>query len=340
MPDTTILAIESSCDETAAAVVQPGGRVLSSIIHSQIEIHAPYGGVVPEIASRHHLQALPYVTEQALQQAGLGLDALDAVAVTYGPGLSGALLCGVNYAKALAYARGLPLVGVNHIEGHICANHITHPGLQAPYIALVVSGGHTLLVHVEGELQYETIGRSNDDAAGEAFDKAARALGLGYPGGPELEALAREGDENAYQFTRPKLERPLDFSFSGIKTAVINLLHTADMKGETLNRADIAASFQRSVAEFLLQNALAACEQTGCKRLSLCGGVCANGYLRAKAEELAKQRGLIVYLPEKQYCTDNAAMIGCAAHLHLQKGDVAGMDLNAVPNLSLSSLQD
>lgn len=335
MNDLRLLAIESSCDETAAAVVLPGGRVLSSVINSQIDIHAPYGGVVPEIASREHIKALPYVVQAALEQAATQPGQLGAVGVTYGPGLSGALLCGVNYAKAYAYALGIPLVGVNHMEGHIYANHITHPQLSMPYVALVVSGGHTMLVHVKGELQYEVLGQTRDDAAGEAFDKAARTIGLGYPGGPALEQLALQGDENAYAFTKPKLDKPLDFSFSGIKTAVINLVHNAQSRGEQVNAADVAASFQKRVADFLCENALAACRSVGCGRLSLCGGVCANDYIRGRVSRMGEQNSIKVYLPEKKYCTDNAAMIGCAAHIYIKHNKMSTMNLNAFPDLAL-----
>lgn len=338
MKDTfKILAIESSCDETAAAVVLPGGKVLSNVIHSQIALHAKYGGVVPELASRQHIKSMPYVVDAALRQAGVSAGGLDAVAVTYGPGLSGALLCGVNYAKAFAWGLGIPLIGVNHMVGHICANHITHPELQPPYIALIISGGHTLLVHVCGELDYILLGGTRDDAAGEAFDKVARTLGLGYPGGPQLEELARGGDENAYSFTKPKLDKPLDFSFSGIKTAVINLMQNAKSRGQAINTADVAASFQKRIADFLCDNALAACRGAGSDSLSLCGGVCANGYIRGRMQAMAEKQHIKLYLPEKKYCTDNAAMIGCAAQLYIKNNKIAGMNLNAIPNLGLKT---
>lgn len=332
-----VLAIESSCDETAAAVVATGGRVLSSVIHSQIEIHALYGGVVPEIASRKHIESLPYVVGQALRDAGIPAGQLGAVAVTYGPGLSGALLCGVNYAKAYAYGLGIPLVGVNHMEGHIYANHLSHPCLEPPYVALIISGGHTMLVHVEGELRYRMLGNTRDDAAGEAFDKAARTLGLGYPGGPALEKLALGGDETAFNFTKPKLDKLLDFSFSGIKTAVINLVNNAKERGEDISSADVAASFQKRVSDFLCENALAACKAVNSDKLSLCGGVCANDYIRGRMSKMGSENGIDVYLPEKQYCTDNAAMIGSAAHIYIKHGYFSEMNLNAIPDLGLSS---
>ena len=332
----TILAIESSCDETAACVMDMDGTVRSNIIASQIDIHARYGGVVPEIASRQHLLALPGVVRQALEQADVGMEHIDGFGVTYGPGLSGALLCGVNYAKGLAYAMDKPLLGVHHMEGHILANHVTHRDLEPPYMCLVVSGGHTMLIHVPAPLTYRVLGQTRDDAAGEAFDKAARALGLRYPGGPVLEQLARTGDASAFSFTRPKLDTPYDFSFSGLKTAVINRLHQAEMKGETIEKADMAASFQAAVIDFLLRGARKACRDTGCRTLSLVGGVCANGALREAAQQMARDEGLRLYLPDKGLCTDNAVMIAEAARLHFLRGERSGWDLNAVPNLAFS----
>ena len=333
------LAIESSCDETACAVMDAQGTVLGSAIHTQIDTHAAYGGVVPEIASRMHMEALPAVVAQALSQAGLALCDMDAFAVTYGPGLSGALLCGVNYAKGLAYAMDKPIVGVHHIEGHMMANHVTHRDLQPPYVCLICSGGHTMLVHVEAYGRYRLLGQTRDDAAGEAFDKAARALGLGYPGGPKLEALAREGNPAAYHFTRPRCDNPYDFSFSGLKTAVINLLHHAGQTGESVNRADVAASFQAHAIAFLLHNAMQACQKVGVSSFSMVGGVCANGALRQEAVRRGKERGLRVFLPEKGLCTDNAVMIAEAARRRLLSGESSEFTLNAVPTLPLSGLQ-
>ena len=334
-----LLAIESSCDETACAVMDAQGMVLGSTIHTQIDIHAAYGGVVPEIASRMHMEALPAVVAQALAQAGLALCDIDAFAVTYGPGLSGALLCGVNYAKGLAYAMDKPILGVHHIEGHMMANHVTHRDLQPPYVCLICSGGHTMLVHVQDYGRYRLLGQTRDDAAGEAFDKAARALGLGYPGGPKLEALARGGNPKAYRFTRPGCENPYDFSFSGLKTAVINLLHHAEQTGESVNRADMAASFQAHTVEFLLHNAMRACKETGVSSFSMVGGVCANGALRQQACQRGEAQGIRVFLPEKGLCTDNAVMIAEAARWRLLKGEISEFTLNAVPTLPLSGLQ-
>ena len=334
-----LLAIESSCDETACAVMNAQGEVLGSTIHTQIDIHAAYGGVVPEIASRKHMEALPAVVAQTLAQAKLTLHEIDAFAVTYGPGLSGALLCGVNYAKGLAYAMDKLILGVHHIEGHMMANHVTHRALRPPYVCLVCSGGHTMLIHVQDYGQYRLLGQTRDDAAGEAFDKAARALGLGYPGGPKLEALARTGKPDAYHFTRPRCENPYDFSFSGLKTAVINLLHTAEQRGQRVDRADVAASFQAHIVEFLLHNAMRACRETGVSTFSMVGGVCANGALRQEACRRGKAQGIDVYLPEKGLCTDNAVMIAEAARWRLLRGETSAFTLNAIPTLPLNGLQ-
>lgn len=330
-----LLAIESSCDETAACVMGMDGRVYSNIIASQIQTHALYGGVVPEIASRQHVEALPAVVAQAVEQAGCTLQEIDYFACTYGPGLSGALLCGVNYAKGLSYALGKPLLGVNHMEGHLMANHVSYPQLTPPYVCLLASGGHTMLLYVERFGQYHLLGETRDDAAGEAFDKAARALGLAYPGGPMIEKLAAEGDPKAYPFTRPRCENPLDFSFSGLKTAVINTLHRAEQRGERVKKADMAASFQAAAIDFLLTNAIQACKMLGVHTLSMAGGVCANGALRTEAQQRCNADNIVVYLPEKGFCTDNAVMIAEAARRRLAQGERSDGTLNADPSLTL-----
>ncbi len=335
---TVLLSIETSCDETAAAVVVNGREVLSSIIDSQIDIHTLYGGVVPEIASRKHMEKIVPVTDCALSAAGVGLKDLDAIAVTYGPGLVGALLVGVAYAKALAFAAGLPLVGVHHIEGHISANYIEHPSLTPPFLCLVVSGGHTHLVNVTDYGQYEILGRTRDDAAGEAFDKVARAIGLGYPGGPKIEKAAREGDPEAFHFPRPGFgEGCYDFSFSGLKSAVLNTLNEYKMKGTPYSRADVAASFQAAVTEVLVTHAMEAVEKTGAKKLAIAGGVASNGALRSAMERACEERGISFFHPSPVLCTDNAAMIGAAGYYDFLAGKRAGMDLNAVPNLALGA---
>lgn len=330
-----LLAIESSCDETAACVMGLDGTVYSNIIASQIKTHALYGGVVPEIASRQHIEALPAVVDQAVRQAGCTLRDIDAFACTYGPGLSGALLCGVNYAKGLAYALGKPLLGVNHIEGHLMANHVSDPALAPPYVCLIASGGHTMLLYVEDLGKYHLLGQTRDDAAGEAFDKAARALGLPYPGGPMIEKLAQKGDAHAFRFTRPRLTNPLDFSFSGLKTAVINALHRAEQTGQAIAKEDMAASFQAAAIDFLLTNAIQACKQLDVHTLSMAGGVCANGALRAAAQQRGQAEKLAVYLPEKGFCTDNAVMIAEAARHRLAQGQQSDGTLNADPSLTL-----
>lgn len=333
---TKILAIETSCDETSAAVVEDGRKVLSNQIFSQIEIHRKYGGVVPEIASRNHVLKLPYIVADALAEAGGTLQAMDAVAVTYGPGLVGALLTGVAYAKALAYYAKKPLISVHHIEGHICANYITHPRLQPPFICLVVSGGHTHIVQVNKHLSYTLLGRTRDDAAGEAFDKVARVLGLPYPGGPELEKLAQNGDASRYAFPKGfKNEKHLDFTFSGLKTNVINTLHTMRMKNEPYESADVAASFQRAVVEVLTENTFEGACRAGIRKIALAGGVSANRALRSAFEKQAAAEGMELYLPDKKYCTDNAAMIGSAAYFRFEAGERAGLTLNACPSTEL-----
>ncbi len=333
---TVMLAIETSCDETAAAVVVNGRKVLSNIIDSQIDIHTLYGGVVPEIASRKHMEKIVPVVDHALSTAGLTFSDLDAVAVTYGPGLVGALLVGVAYAKALAFASGLPLVGVHHIEGHISANYIENEELTPPFLCLVVSGGHTHLVNVVDYGKYEILGRTRDDAAGEAFDKVARAIGLGYPGGPKIEKAAKEGDPEAFHFPRPGFgEGCYDFSFSGLKSAVLNTLNEYKMKGMSFSQADVAASFQAAVTEVLVTHAMEAVEKTGAKKFAIAGGVASNGALRSAMEDACREKGIAFFHPATILCTDNAAMIGCAAYYEFLKGTRHGWDLNAIPNLRL-----
>lgn len=334
--DVLILAIESSCDETAAAVVKNGRTVLSNIINSQIDIHTLYGGVVPEIASRRHIENINPVVEMALKEAKVTLDDITAVAVTYGPGLVGALLVGVAEAKAIAFAKKKPLVGVHHIEGHICANYIEHKELEPPFAALVVSGGHTHLVMVEDYGKYEIIGRTRDDAAGEAFDKVARAVGLGYPGGPKIDKLAKEGNPHAIEFPRAHVEdAPYDFSFSGIKSAVLNYLNSCEMKGEEVNRADLVASFQNAVVDALVTRAMKLVEEMNLNKLAVAGGVASNSALRAALQQACDKRGVSFYSPSPALCTDNAAMIGAAGYYEYINGVRHGYDLNAVPNLKL-----
>jgi len=332
METIKILSIETSCDETAAAVVENGRRVLSNVIYSQIPIHQKFGGVVPEVASRNHVEKISQVVDQALEESQTKFEDLDGIAVTYGPGLVGALLVGVSYAKALSYALKKPLIPVNHIEGHICANFIEYPDLEPPFVALVVSGGHTHLVHVKDYGQYDILGKTRDDAVGEAFDKVARSLGLGYPGGPLIDKLAQEGQEDAIDFPRVYLEKDsLDFSFSGIKSAVLNYLNQEKQKGRTIVDQHVAASFQKSVVEVLANKALKACQMMGTKKLVLAGGVAANSGLR---RELAG-KDLELYYPSLSLCTDNAAMIGCAAYYDYQNAAFGGLDLNAVSSLKL-----
>lgn len=334
--DTYILGIESSCDETAAAVVKNGREVLSNVISSQIELHKLYGGVVPEIASRKHIEKIDQVIEEALDTAGKRLEEIDAIAVTYGPGLVGALLVGVAEAKALAYAAGKPLVGVHHIEGHVSANYIEHKDLEPPFLCLIVSGGHTHLVLVKDYGEYEIIGRTRDDAAGEAFDKVARAIGLGYPGGPKIDKLAKEGNPDAILFPRAKVENaPHDFSFSGVKSAVLNYINGCKMKGMEVNNADIAASFQNAVVDVLVQRTIEAAKEYGMDKVALAGGVASNQGLRTKMKETCEKEGLQLYYPSPIFCTDNGAMIGVAGYYEYIKGTRHGLDLNAVPNLKI-----
>ena len=334
--DTLILAIESSCDETAASVVKNGRCVLSNIISSQIAIHTLYGGVVPEIASRKHIEKINQVVEAALKEADVTLDDIDAIGVTYGPGLVGALLVGVAEAKAIAYAKKKPLVGVHHIEGHVSANYIEHPDLEPPFLCEIISGGHTHLVIVKDYGSFEILGRTRDDAAGEAFGKVARAIGLGYPGGPKIDKLAKEGNPHAIDFPRAHMEdAPYDFSFSGVKSAVLNHLNKCRMTGEPIVEADIAASFQQAVVDVLVDNAIRAAKDYHMDRLAIAGGVASNGALRAAMEAACEKEGIRFYRPSPIFCTDNAAMIGVAAYYEYQKGTRHGWDLNAVPNLKL-----
>ncbi|MFR3185955.1 MAG: tRNA (adenosine(37)-N6)-threonylcarbamoyltransferase complex transferase subunit TsaD [Ruminococcus sp.] len=334
--DTLILAIESSCDETAASVVKNGRTILSNVISSQIELHKLYGGVVPEIASRKHIEKINQVIEEALEEAEVTLDDLDAVGVTYGPGLVGALLVGVAEAKAISYAKKLPLVGVHHIEGHVSANYIEHPDLEPPFMCLIVSGGHTHLVIVKDYGEFEILGRTRDDAAGEAFDKVARAIGLGYPGGPKIDKLAKEGNAEAIQFPKAKLESgPYDFSFSGVKSAVLNYINKCKMQGEEFDRADLAASFQKAVVDTLVEKAVKAAKEYHMDKLAIAGGVASNSALRGAMENACKKEDIQFYYPSPIFCTDNAAMIGVAAYYEYQKGIRHGLDLNAVPNLKL-----
>jgi N6-L-threonylcarbamoyladenine synthase len=334
--DITILAIETSCDETAAAVVRNGREVLSNIISSQIELHKLYGGVVPEIASRKHIEKINQVIEEALTEAGMTLEEIDAIGVTYGPGLVGALLVGVAEAKAISFAAGKPLVGVHHIEGHVSANYIENKELEPPFLCLIVSGGHTHLVLVKEYGSYEIIGRTRDDAAGEAFDKVARAIGLGYPGGPKIDKLAKEGNKKAIAFPRAHIEdAPYDFSFSGLKSAVLNHINSCEMKQEEINRADIAASFQEAVIDVLVTRTILAARDYGMKKVALAGGVAANSSLRETMAEACRENGLSFYYPSPILCTDNAAMIGAAAYYEYLKGARAGLTLNAVPNLKI-----
>ena len=334
--DVLILGIESSCDETAASVVKNGRTVLSNVISSQIELHKLYGGVVPEIASRKHIEKINQVITEALEEANVTLDDLDAIAVTYGPGLVGALLVGVAEAKAISYAKNLPLVGVHHIEGHISANYIEHPDLEPPFLCEIISGGHTHLVIVKDYGSFEILGRTRDDAAGEAFDKVARAIGLGYPGGPKIDKLAKEGNPHAIDFPRAHMEdAPYDFSFSGVKSAVLNHLNKCRMTGEPVVEADIAASFQQAVVDVLVDNAIRAAKDYHMDRLAIAGGVASNGALRAAMEAACEKESIRFYRPSPIFCTDNAAMIGVAAYYEYQKGTRHGWDLNAVPNLKL-----
>lgn len=334
--DIHILAVETSCDETAAAVVRNGREICSNIIFSQIDLHKLYGGVVPEIASRKHIEKINQVIEAALKEAGMKLDEMDAVGVTYGPGLVGALLVGVAEAKAIAYAKNLPLIGVHHIEGHISANYIEHPDLEPPFLCLVVSGGHTHLVCVRDYGKYDILGRTRDDAAGEAYDKVARAIGLGYPGGPKIDRIAKEGNPEAIAFPRAHIEdSPYDFSFSGVKSAVLNYINGCRMKGEAFSPADVAASFQKAVVDVLVEHSMKAVEEYKMRKLAIAGGVASNSALRESMKRACRERQIQFYYPSPVFCTDNAAMIGAAAYYEYLAGTRHGWDLNAVPNLKL-----
>lgn len=335
--DVYILGIESSCDETAAAVVKNGRQVLSNIISSQIVIHRKFGGVVPEIASRKHIEHILPVIEQALQEAKVELAQLDGIAVTYGPGLVGALLVGLSAAKALAWALDKPLLGVNHLEGHVFANFLHNPELEPPFLALVVSGGHTALLKVTGYNSFELLGQTRDDAAGEAFDKIARVMGLPYPGGPEIEKLALQGNPEAIAFPRAMLEdEPFAFSFSGMKSAVINYLHTEEQARRSVVKADVAASFQEAVTDVLVHKSILALQATGLKEIVLAGGVSANKTLQQKLAQAAAKVGASLVHPTPVLCTDNAVMIGCRGYYMYQAGQISGWDLNANPSLKFS----
>ncbi len=330
-----ILAVESSCDETAVALVKDGRQVLANEISSQIDIHALYGGVVPEIASRMHVEALSPLYEKALASSGVSARDIDAVAVTYGPGLVGALLTGVSFAKSLAYALDVPLIAVNHIEGHVSANFIASPSLEPPFVCLVASGGHSHIVNVTRYGAYELLGHTVDDAAGEAFDKVARVLGIPYPGGPLLDSLAESGDPHAYAFPRAHTPGKYDFSFSGLKTAVINQAHNIRERGGEINAANWAASFRKAVIDTLLDKTFAALADTGATRLALAGGVASNRLLRRESVRRAEKAGVQVFMPPASLCTDNAAMIGAAGFYRLKNGELADLSLNAEPSIKL-----
>ena len=329
MKDIIILGIESSCDETSVAIVKNGREVLSNVINTQISIHELYGGVVPEIASRNHVENISPVMKEALKEANIKIDDVDGIACTYGPGLVGALLVGVSYAKALSYAANKPLIGVNHIQGHIAANYITYKELKPPFLTLLISGGNTQLVLVKDYTEFEILGKTRDDAVGEAFDKIARVIGLGYPGGPKMDKLAQEGTPN---IVLPKVHIDgLDFSFSGLKTAIINLHH----KTPDINKADLAASFEKDVAEILLENTKKAVKETNINKIALAGGVSANSYIRKAFKELEEKEDIKVYYPELKLCTDNAAMIASAGYYNYINGKISDLTLNAIPNLKI-----
>ncbi len=336
MPETVILGIETSCDETSAAVVTNGREVLSNVVSSQIDLHSKYGGVVPEIASRKHVEMILPVIDKALDDAGIKKDSLDAVGVTYGPGLVGALLAGISAAKAISFVLDVPLIGVNHIEGHICANYLQKPALEPAFICLVVSGGHSHIIKVSEYGRYNVLGRTRDDAAGEAFDKTARVMGLGYPGGPMIDSASSRGNPNAVYFPRTYFDDgSLDFSFSGIKTSVINYINMMENKGTKWSKEDVAASFQRAVVDVLVNNTIEAAGQTGLRKIAIAGGVAANSELRRRLAGEARRKGFVTVFPDVLLCTDNAAMIACAAYHHFTQGDIANMELNAVPGLKL-----
>ena len=331
-----LLGIESSCDETAASLVEDGRTILSSVVASPVEEHKIYGGVVPEIASRRHSEAIVGVVKEALEQGGKTLSQIDGIAVTYAPGLIGALLVGVNFAKGLSLSTGLPLIPVHHLRGHIASNYLSNPDLEPPFLCLVVSGGHSHIVQVEDYTKLTILGRTRDDAAGEAFDKAARAMGIPYPGGVEMDKIAEEGNPDAYKLPHPRVEgAPLDFSFSGLKTAVLNLLNNAKQKGEEVSVPDLCASYRKAVVTCLTENFFKAVEMTGAKTLAAAGGVSANRLLRRELESLAKERGLSLYLPDRSLCGDNAAMIASQGYYEFLAGNTAGMDLNACAQRSI-----
>lgn len=331
-----IISIESSCDETAAAVVEDGRIVLSNVIASQVEEHKIYGGVVPEIASRRHSENISAVVKKALEDAGCTYDSVDAVAVTYAPGLIGALLVGVNYAKGLSFATGKPLIPVHHLRSHIAANYITHKNLEPPFLALVVSGGHSHIINVKSYTDFEIIGKTRDDAAGECLDKAARAMGVPYPGGANLDKLAKNGNRSAYKFPHPRIEgAPLDFSFSGLKTSVINIIHNASQKGENINVADLGASYIAAVVECLSENLMNAADMTGCKKIVVAGGVSANSVLRRELSVLCEKKQIELYMPEFSLCGDNAAMVGSQAYYEFKAGHIAKENLNAIASLGI-----
>lgn len=336
-----ILAIESSCDETACAVVEDGVNVLSNIVATQIDEHKLYGGVVPEIASRRHCENISRVVEMALDESRCTLDDIDAVAVTYAPGLIGALLVGISYAKGLALATDKPLIAVHHIAGHIATNYISHPDLKPPYLCLVVSGGHSHIVEVKDYTKYHVIGRTRDDAAGECFDKVARTLGYEYPGGKYIDAAAKVGNADAFKLPKPKVQGSIyDFSFSGLKTAVINTVHNANQKGEDINREDMASSFQKTISEILVEKTMKAAEEYSYSTIGLAGGVSANSGVRSAFEKACKERGFKLYMPDLKYCGDNGAMIGCQAYYDHLAGKRAGQDLNGVATLSLDKISE
>ena len=335
MKDIITLSIESSCDETAVAVLKNGREVLANVVSTQIELHKKFGGVVPEVASRKHIENIDAVYQEALDAAGIKPEEIDHIAVTYGPGLVGALLVGLSYAKALAFTLGVPLVGVNHMQGHINANYIQHKDLKPPFITLVVSGGHTHLVEVKDYQNYEILGRTRDDASGEAFDKISRAMGLGYPGGPIIDKLAKQGNKHAIEFPRSFLDDSYDFSFSGLKSSVLNYLNAQKMKKQEIVVEDVAASFQEAVVEVLSTKAVHAAEEKGYKTIALSGGVAANSALRDKITKMAGEKGIEIKFPSIELCTDNAAMIGCAGYHNFINGKIDDMSLNAVPNLKI-----
>lgn len=333
-----ILAIESSCDETAAAVVEDGRKILSSVVATQIESHKVFGGVVPEIASRMHIEAISPVVDEALNKASMSLSDIDALAVTYSPGLIGALLVGVNFAKGLSLATGLPLIPVHHLRGHIASNYLTYHELEPPFMCLVVSGGHSHIVTVDDYTSFKIIGKTRDDAAGECLDKAARAMGIPYPGGVNLDKIAADGDENAYTLPHPKVDgSEYDFSFSGLKTAAINIIHNAEQKGERINREDLCASYLKAVTDCLCNNTVKAMKEFGFKKIALAGGVSANSVLRRKMTDYAKENGWSLYLPELSLCGDNAAMIGSQAYYEFLKGNIASENLNAYATMPIDN---